>query len=112
MKLVIIRSKWLRGERPSYLLRQRDRKMCCLGFLGLACGLTKENILNVKIPVRPILGKSIWPKGIFDGIYDTLSSIAKGLVLVNDDITINDSTREKKIKELFSKIDVEAEFVD
>lgn len=33
-KLIIDRSRWLRGEGcdASYLLRPADNKMCCLGF--------------------------------------------------------------------------------
>ena len=46
MKLVIDRATWLRGEghEQSYLLRECDGKMCCLGFFALACGLHPERI--------------------------------------------------------------------
>ena len=46
MKLVIDESKWLRGEghEHSRLLREKDGKMCCLGFLALACGFSEKEI--------------------------------------------------------------------
>lgn len=46
------RSKWLRGEGHgnSYLLRPNDGKMCCLGFLGIACGAEKEDIFDNENP--------------------------------------------------------------
>lgn len=53
MDLVIQRSKWLRGDdgkSDSSLLRSSDGKMCCLGFLSLACGLTKSQIKDKPAP--------------------------------------------------------------
>lgn len=41
MKLTIDRSKWLRGDPNSMLLRPTDGRMCCLGFLGLALPVGK-----------------------------------------------------------------------
>ena len=51
-KLIIDRSKWLRGEGPSrsYLLRAEDGKMCCLGFECLLRGQKEDDILLVKMP--------------------------------------------------------------
>ena len=50
--LTIDRAKWLRGEDSvdTYLLRQRDGKMCCLGFLCLAAGFSRRDITDVGEP--------------------------------------------------------------
>lgn len=48
-ELVIDRKTWFHGTMGSKLLRP-DGKMCCLGFLSLAGGLKKEDILDVGMP--------------------------------------------------------------
>jgi hypothetical protein len=50
--LTIDRAKWLRGEDSvdTYLLRKRDGKMCCLGFLCLAAGFSRLDITDVGEP--------------------------------------------------------------
>jgi len=49
MKLTIDRSKWWRGNgsRDS-ALSNKAKKMCCLGFLSLACGYSEEDIRGLK----------------------------------------------------------------
>ncbi len=49
-KFIVQKSKWLRGEGPSRLPRSCDNKMCCLGFVSLACGLERDDILDVSLP--------------------------------------------------------------
>jgi hypothetical protein len=51
LKVVIDRTRWLRGEpEDSYLLRSEDGKMCCLGFAELAAGATPEEITDSGAP--------------------------------------------------------------
>jgi hypothetical protein len=108
MKLVIDRSKWLRGEGQdeSYLLRKKDGKMCCLGFYGLACGLTEEDILMKGTPeeVEVFWGPGSW---LVSGIMD-----ANELMSINDGRHRSAKERELKIAALFSKHGVEVEFIN
>lgn len=78
MDLIIDRAKWLRGTaavRGSYLLRKEDGKMCCLGFLALACGYTKEEIR----------GKSSPSDLVSVGTIDNLPTQLAPLVFVKDE---------------------------
>ena len=46
--VVITRSTWLRGDRRrSKLYNPELGKMCCVGFMCLAKGITKEEMTNV-----------------------------------------------------------------
>lgn len=118
MKLVIERDRWLRGEgsSDSYLLRDSDGKMCCLGFYALACGLMKIQIANVTDPAgarRPTkafedalvhipLNPEEMPLGN--------SQAAKDLMSANDSIELEDNEREQRLERLFAKIGVQVEF--
>jgi hypothetical protein len=83
MDLVIKRSEWLRGEESSpkkggsALLRSRDRKKCCLGFLSLACGLTEQEIEGKGYPAGAFNDKYESSKSPYH-VYDTAASM--GLV--------------------------------
>jgi hypothetical protein len=48
LEVVIDRERWLRGEGPglSYLLRERDAHMCCIGFACIAAGMTPGVIMS------------------------------------------------------------------
>lgn len=138
MKLVIDRSKWLRGEgsERSFLLRSTDGKMCCLGFFGLACGLTAERITDVgaptDIPVEigsigcfgvasgsPVSARREWMRNVpeaealFDGERKYNSSvICNKLMSTNDlNVSLSEAEREQKITALFAEMGVEVVFV-
>jgi hypothetical protein len=51
-KFTVKRKTWLRGEgsTKSALLREKDQKMCCLGFYSLATGYKPEEIAGVADP--------------------------------------------------------------
>lgn len=129
MKLTIDRSTWLRGEGPnaSRLLREADGKMCCVGFLGLACGLTKEQLLEkttvaqlVKTaaykpsPEHPVSLDDMY-RPHFDFVRGLTvaanSDVANDLYNANDETLISEATRETSLAVLFAKIGVEVEFV-
>ena len=112
MKLTISRKRWLRGLKMSqnggsYLLRQTDKKMCCLGFLALACGAKENDIAGRRCPQNvikrvaqhPTFSKLISSSGNF-------SEIARFLMDVNDG-----SADESVIKKLMAKIGVKVRFV-
>lgn len=50
LDVTVSRSKWLRGEgsQRSFLLREEDGKMCCMGFAAIAAGLKPEDIKGKK----------------------------------------------------------------
>ena len=125
MKFTVKRSLWLRGEgsthhNGSFLLRKVDGKMCCLGFLGLACGYTQDQISGITSPA------GLAANGIGDAMYPSkLQSYKPGrrlghgyspeadeLMGINDDVTMKDHDREARLTERFKMIGVEVEFVD
>lgn len=107
-KLSIIRSKWLRGETHSRLLRE-DGKMCCLGFLARACGATEGQIREKSTPSETTRVR--WPAGMVNKeVGDTCSTVM--LMEVNDAIHKDHKKRERSIKRLFKrKFNIEVKFV-
>lgn len=112
MKLVIDRKKWGRGELFGMLLNDAG-KMCCLGFLGLACGLPENVIRDVAMPAN-VFGKSAkrnndkWAKMINRG--DDSTRLAKSLAVINDNTNTSDKQKERKITQKFKTIGVDVKF--
>jgi hypothetical protein len=122
MKFTIDRTKWLRGEgvEKSYLLRECDGKMCCLGQFAIFCGLDPERITNVDSPdMVPVSHDEsaavVWETHnraagfLFRDNYDT-SSVCSDLMEANDEISTDDLDREREIIKLFAKGGIEVEF--
>lgn len=69
MDFTIKRSEWLRGEEDDwnvFLYRNADKKKCCLGILGEACGIPLENMANVYTPESlSDANKLIFPQAYF-----------------------------------------------
>lgn len=107
MKVVIDRLNWLRGEGSahSYLLRPADKKQCCLGFLGQALNI---DIYGLTSPEKTGV---TWPTGCINE-YGLNSLVINNLMRVNDHTNYSDAEREEKIKELFSTIGIEVEFIN
>lgn len=105
-KLVIDRSKWLRGEgySVSQLHRERDGKMCCLGFFGLACGIALERLTGCGDP-QDTNARGQWPEWLFD------SNAVGNLITANDEQRFTQSEREARISAIFAKHGVAVEFV-
>lgn len=116
MKLTIDRTRWNRGKSTS--LRNYDGLMCCLGFFGLACGYTEQELLNCGTPIETItyLGRgsdtdSKWPTWLLDGderIVDT--STTDELVDINDSPNTTDAYKEAEITRILGEHGVEVEF--
>lgn len=121
-KFVIERDRWLRGdEENSRLLRPSDGKMCCLGFYGLACGLSEERILDVGEPCE--LSRA-FPDWLVENVPNDWNArypdepellthntgAASSLMSDNDSTEIDDSERERRITETFAFHGVEVEF--
>lgn len=134
MKLVILRDKWLRGNSQlSKLLDPNNGKMCCLGFYGLACGYTAQEIEDFPHP-SDVAGlqflahkrSSLWPEwGVQKNTKTVHVDIGEWeerteftecddfdkLMLVNDEEDISEAEREMKIAEIFGRHGVLVEFV-
>ena len=106
MKLIIDRAKWLRGDERSCLLRVEDRKMCCLGFLGLACGAVEDEITACPSPSSAV--QVPWPSGLI--VRKRNTPACSSLMLVNDDPTLSDTDREAELTRLFRQLNIEVEF--
>ena len=115
MKLVIERSKWLRGEgwEKSSLLRSSDKKMCCLRFLGEACGVSRDLMWNKGSP-RQLSeeAKVMYPAGLFQLRYDDggLSPMGR-LMNINDHPNLSEEIREKMITDKMSDLGIAVEFI-
>lgn len=130
MKFTIDRERWCRGESDPSLLRERDGKMCCLGFFLLACGVAPERIKGNGEPQDAFSGLAEIPPTAApliqaDWGYDpeecpadensvgTIPSpVACDLMTVNDDMKVNERDREERIATYFAKIGVDVAFVD
>ena len=86
--------------------------MCCLGFASEQCGVPRSDLLGVATPSRlgadnvklimPLLARS-------PNMVECLETIAMSL---NDDDTIDDDTRERKLSALFAHFGHTMTFVD
>lgn len=117
MKLVIDRTRWLRGEgRGSRLLRQEDNKMCCLGFLGQHCGVSDAEMLERAAPwqAKPEKFPS-WLTIKLDPEEDSVLDASKAcydIMRTNDNTSLSDLTREATLVEMFANHDIQVEFVN
>jgi len=130
MQFTVKRSEWYRGQgyTGSRLLREQDRKRCCLGFLGRACGIGDNEMLDVTNPwgTKGDPGQSgTWHPGLFLAdvlrhfpdidlpLTNTMPDIMATLfVVVNDSPDLDGVTREETLTRLFRHIGIEVEFVD
>lgn len=115
-RLVIDRSRWLRGEGgdDSYLLRAKDEKMCCLGFYGLACGFALDDLRSVGAPYASPAHRS-WPQWLME--YTPAgapmpSSACRALIGFNDAQALDCATREQQIAAIFAGHGIEVVFTD
>lgn len=114
MKLIIDRSRWARGDNGNgtYLSSPHNDKMCCLGFLGKACGIRK-----IKGQESPeMVSSTKWPKWLVrngENVNISTNTVAcSRLMEVNDNSYILELVREKKLTKEFAKHGIEVKFVD
>lgn len=107
----VSRERWLRGEGPneSRLLRGRDNKMCCLGFLAIACGYTEMEIMNVGKPADLALKFHKRPPELVTPAGET-TPICRFIMNENDSMGKEDDEREEYLKKMFKEINVEINF--
>ena len=109
IEVVVDRTKWLRGEghHESALLRERDGKQCCVGFLARVLGAATEDILGRRI-LSAVSGK-VGPCTDFEKMhYYELDEAYSA----NDDGAINDSQREIILQDIGHSMDVNFTFVN
>lgn len=78
--------------------------MCCLGFLGLACGYASNELWNVSSPI----GLIQFPAGL----NNRHSILASQLIKTNDDGSLCEASREADLKGLFATIDIDVTFIN
>ena len=106
MRFEVKRSNWLRGEgdMDSYLLRAKDGKMCCLGFLGRSCGWSDDALKDRRTPVV---------FGFVPDFPDALDLRALDAAMhLNDNASITDQEREAELVKLFAQHGIEVVFND
>lgn len=109
MRFTIDRKTWLRGEGcdASFLLRS-DGKKCCMGFYGLALGLTEVQLLSQRSP----RGVAQWPKDWTKGrLADLMRVFELNDAELGEPGIGSEEERERRIRSLFGKHGVEVEFV-
>lgn len=130
-KFVIKRSDWIRGEKSfySFLLRERDNKKCCFGFLASACGVQDIHLLNIQsfagLPKQYISSLGLTDAGfisweeskIFQGqLFPANSVKALALMRVNDaplgEFMPDEANREALITKGFAELGIQVTFVD
>jgi len=113
MKLIIDRNEWLRGEGPdeSRLIRSLDGKKCCIGILGCALGLDKHCLTDETVADRTVNLR--WPPWCLDNIiFGSLKPDIWEAYEINDNTEIPDGDREAKLTEIFSRHDIQVEFIN
>lgn len=134
MKILIIdRNEWRRGKLAgknetnysSKLLCSETKSKCCLGFLALSCGYTKDQILNRCSPesIGIISDKNrienLWPKEIcidsnvvISNYWFTDTVVTNNIIKINDSKGLTEQQREEKLKELFALINIDLQFIN
>jgi hypothetical protein len=89
-KLVIDEKRWARGGvNGAPCLLNKQNTMCCLGFLGVACGVSEEHLRGYVMPALQLEMHAAYPK-IDNEIYGQIS-------VINDELTITDEDRKKSL---------------
>jgi hypothetical protein len=105
IKFTVWRDRWSRG-RKSQLLAS-DGMMCCLGFLGKACGAADDDILHGCTPSYRLGVR--WPAGLLKE-YNNDSDICEQIIEVNDGPF--QKLREPQLAALFDSIGIDVTFAD
>lgn len=113
LTVTVRRKRWLRGGRTvSALLDVDSNKMCCLGFAARAIGVPRKLITDVLTPA----GVNDFLKGlncvVGSGQIMGNTKTANALMEKNDDGTIGNDVREKKIASLGKRIGLKFKFVN
>lgn len=98
-ELVIDRARWGQGK----LKRFDNGKMCCLGFLSLACGVPEARILNKAFPC------STWAEEY--GVNKEFVDRAEPAAGINDSTTKSYTQKEFELIDLFADNGITLSFI-
>ncbi len=116
MNFTVNRPEWYRGNGPDSSLLTSTGSMCCLGFLGRACGISKDELLSRGAPadVSHPEDRAKWPRGLIHqaptGTEDSMLCVE--IIRVNDNVELAELDRETQLTELFAKIGLTVVFTD
>lgn len=114
LKVTVDRDRWIRGEINSRLLREGDRKMCCLGFACIAAGVPEAQILGVLTPASVKLPQSLMGLKSGTGVLQnhTNSYECSSMMIWNDRVYKSAGTwQEDKLISLGRQVGIEFKFV-
>lgn len=126
MLLTIDRQTWYRGYDGAKLLTGTTGRRCCLGFLGQACGIPDQLMLDKAYPTHSeCIGQfaDSPAKFLVDGTtklgaVPPQEMLRAGLygyepfTAINDDPELTDTDREAKLTELFAQHDIQVTFIN
>ncbi len=116
------RSRWLRGERNSFLQRTTDGKRCCLGFLALACGVPESGIVGWELLSRlehqhfallpEALKRNTAARGKQVLLVDRLMELNDDYIGYGFSKLSSEAERELELAEAFREAGIEVTFTD
>ena len=119
LKVVVERSKWLRGDSGFSMLRDEDGRMCCLGFAMRVEGFTGAQLLDRVTPQGVALSRQQWRGSRLTRLtYDdddwSNTNWAHAAMTLNDTLGLNDAEREERLLKHCEREDspFQFEFVD
>ena len=114
-EFTVKRSRWLRGKPGQGALCNEEWKMCCLGFLGVACGIKAKDLFNEGEPsdtlYRGVAETDQWPDGFFTDDNQETSPV-KDIMACNDSDKLSDQEREEELREAFAGFGITVKFED
>jgi hypothetical protein len=106
-EFTIDRTKWGRGRLVDY-----DDRMCAMGHLAYSIGVTKDEMYGKGTPdmLHPRVRSKFGNLGFLgcDGTTARDNGVAGQIITAND--TLNGEEREKRLKQVFSKIGIKVNF--
>lgn len=115
-EFTIYRDKWNRGKKfgTTFLLNEDDNNnMCCLGFLGKACGISLKRMQN-KSMLFNVKKNSHRNYPILDGEFSwcSFSQLNDKRWELYNNIAYSEKKREKELKIMFEEIGFKVQFKD
>lgn len=114
-EFTVERAKWSRGGKngPTRLLNG-EGNMCCLGFLGEACGVPRGALGRAAFPstLRVHYGRLEYPGWLFGPPTTSTRKMREDdFTEINDNPNISDAKRERLLAEEFAKHGITVRFV-
>jgi hypothetical protein len=87
-------------------------KMCCLGFISIACGYTSNEILGISSPSKLMYNTVNTVNTINTTVFNKLAVEETEMMNINDEHIVTEVNRESKLIKLAAKVGVELVFVN